>query len=147
MSKNIFNFRIDENANKAKPNEKIAIRELEKNLIEASDRYVSISGEKDEFAKMLFLSGKIYYKYNHFDEANTKFNAIIADYERRELSVQSARFVLQSFKLRNDWSGLNARAKEFIRDEKLAKGAFAAELAKIIEEATFNEIALLEKDG
>ncbi len=147
MSKNIFNFRIDENANKAKPTEKIAIPEKEKNLILACDSYVSISGEKDEFAKMLYLSGKIYYKYNHFEEANKKFNAIITDYERRELSVQSARFVLQSYKLQKDWTGLNTRAKEFIRDEKLAKGAFAAELSKIIEEATFNEIALLEKDG
>ncbi len=147
LGQNIFNFRIDENANKVQPKEKMTIPEKETNLIAACDTYVDIAQLKDEFAKMLFLSGKIYYKYNHFDEANKKFTAIINQYERRELSVQAARLVLSSYRLQNDWTGLNTRAKEYIKVEKLAKGAFQEELAKIIEESTFNEIAELERQG
>ncbi|MEW6433789.1 MAG: tetratricopeptide repeat protein [Myxococcota bacterium] len=134
----------------ADPNQKLDIPPQKKGLLDACERYLQYIEKGEKRVEIQYKAAKIYYDYNHLDEAVVRFADIALkspDYKFEDGSRAgeiAANLVLDSYNLLGDWAKVNEWARKFYAEEKLAQGEFRAALAKLIEQSSFKLINQLE---
>jgi tetratricopeptide (TPR) repeat protein len=85
-------------AKKAEKNkvEPMAIPEYQKKMIGAFDTYIKYVPDAPELVTIKYRKARIYYEYNHFDEAAKLFEDIVNKHPKHELAVYSANLLLDS---------------------------------------------------
>ncbi len=132
------------------PTKKINIPAEKKALLDACERYVKYVPQGDKIVEITYKAGKIYYDHNHLDEAVSRLSAIALKhpefkFENGDAAGEiAANLVLDSYNLLNDWAKVNEWARRFYAEEKLAKGRFREDLAKLIEQSAFKLVNQLE---
>ncbi len=129
---------------------KFTIPAQKKALLEACDRYLKYVVNGSRRVEIAFKAANLYYRYNYFDEAVTRFSDIALhhpDYkfENGDRAGEiAANLVIDSYNLLGDWSKVNEWARKFYNEPKLATGHFRDELSKYIEQSSFKLISQLE---
>ena len=129
---------------------KFTIPAQKKALLEACDRYLKYVVNGSRRVEIAFKAANLYYRYNYFDEAVTRFSDIALhhpDYkfENGDRAGEiAANLVIDSYNLLGDWSKVNEWARKFFNEPKLATGHFRDELSKYIEQSSFKLISQLE---
>lgn len=132
------------------PNAKLDIPPQKKGLLDACERYLQYVEKGEKRVEIQYKAAKIYYDYNHLDEAVARFADIALktpDYKFEDGSKAgeiAANLVLDSYNLLGDWSKVNEWARKFYAEDRLAQGEFRAALAKLIEQSSFKLINQLE---
>jgi cellulose synthase operon protein C len=132
------------------PNKELAIPPEKKNLLDACERYVKYVEKGDKKVEISYKAARIYYEYNHLNEAVPRLADIAFKYpdykseDGTKLAEQAANLVVDSYNILGDWTKLTEWARKFYADEKLAQGKFREELAKLIEQSSFKLINQLE---
>lgn len=124
---------------------------LEKrSLLEACERYVKYLPNGEKKVEIAYKAAKIYYDYNHLDEAVGRLADIALkhpDYKFEngdKAGEIAANLVLDSYNQLQDWAKLNEWARKFYAEDRLAQGRFRDELAKLIEQSAFKLVNQLE---
>lgn len=121
-----------------------------KSLIDACERYLKYVEKGDKKVEIAYKVARIYYDYNHLDEAIPRYTDIALkypDYKSENgdrVGESAANQVLDSYNLLKDWQKLNEAARKFYAADKLAVGKFRDELATYIEQSSFKLINQLE---
>ncbi|MCC6336347.1 MAG: tetratricopeptide repeat protein [Myxococcales bacterium] len=132
------------------PNAKLDIHPLKRGLLDACERYLKYIEKGEKLVEIQYKAAKIYYDYNHLDEAVGRFADIALKHPEYKFEDGSkagevaANLVLDSYNLLGDWAKVNEWARKFYAEEKLAQGDFRVAVAKLIEQSSFKLINQLE---
>ncbi len=132
------------------PNKKLSIPPSKQNLLDACNNYLKYIEKGEKKVEISYKAARIYYDYNHLDEAVARLSDIALkspDYKFEDGSKAgeiAANLVLDSYNLIGDWQKVNDWARKFYAEDKLAVGKFREELAKLIEQSSFKLINQLE---
>lgn len=132
------------------PNQRLDIPAQKRGLLEACERYLQYVPGGERRVEIQYKAAKVYYDYNHLDEAVARFSSIALetpDYKFEDGSRAgeiAANLVLDSYNLLGDWAKVNEWARKFYAQDKLAVGKFREDLARLIEQSSFKLINQLE---
>ncbi len=132
------------------PNKKLTIPGSKQSLLDACNNYLKYIEKGDKRVEIAYKAARIYYDYNHLDEAVGRLSEIALKYPEYKFEDGSkageiaANLVLDSYNLIGDWQKVNDWARKFYAEDKLAVGKFREELAKLIEQSSFKLINQLE---
>ncbi len=148
--------KADEASGKIKPEaitdstKKLTIPASKQNLLDACNNYLKYIEKGEKKVEIAYKAARIYYDYNHLDEAVARLSEIALKHPEYKFEDGSkagevaANLVLDSYNLIGDWQKVNDWARKFYAEDKLAQGQFRIELAKLIEQSTFKLINQLE---
>ncbi len=132
------------------PQKKLTIPPQKQNLLEACERYTKYIEKGEKKVEIAYKAARIYYDYNHLDEAVARLSEIALKYpdykfeDGSRAGEVSANLVLDSYNLIGDWAKVNEWSRKFYAEDKLAVGKFREELAKLVEQSSFKLINQLE---
>lgn len=144
------------------------ISQAEQALVEACDAYAKWLPKDERTADTLLSAAKIYYNYNHFEEAVVRLGSIVELYPDHYVAVEASRLILSSFNWQKKYVDLNTWARKLFRnptlknqklkdqgeigrEEKEVKGAvaktFGEELYGLIKKSAFKNALDLESQN
>ncbi len=122
--------------------------EFEAKLVKACERYLAMAPkDAPEVIEARFLASMIWYRYNHFDKAETGFRTIIEDAPDHENAPDAARLLLSSLTLQRNIKGLYAATELIARNPKLMAGDVPGIITRINEQKDFNKCYEFEQAG
>ena len=118
------------------------IPDVKQQLISACKRYIEYVGsEGDKIVEIRYKMARIYYTYNHFDQAAPAFNDIVTNHPASTVACYSANLALDIYNGEKDYRALKAATRAYLDNQKLACGAEdRTRFAKIEEQASFHLI-------
>ena len=126
------------------------IREIELKIIAVTDSYVSLVKNKKKLPKNLaqieFNAARIFYKYNHFDEAKKRFFSIIKSYPKSDLATLSATLIIDSYVVRKDWNNVIKYSNAFYSKKSFGDDKFRKHIRDLMEGVAFKGILAKEED-
>ncbi len=99
------------------------IPDYQKKMIAAFDVYLKYVPSAPELAKIKYKKARIYYDYNHFDDAVKLFQQIVDKHPGDELGVISANLLLDSLNIMGRTQEVVATVDRFSRMPELMKDA------------------------
>jgi tetratricopeptide (TPR) repeat protein len=106
----------DEKTLKVRP-----IPEYQQKMIAAFDTYIKYVPDSDMLVKIKYRKARIYYEYNHFDDAVRLFKDIVDHHGKDELAVYSANLMLDSLNAQGKTKEVIAWVDKFITNPDLMK--------------------------
>ncbi|MBC7792536.1 MAG: tetratricopeptide repeat protein [Clostridia bacterium] len=118
------------------------IPQVKQDLITACQRYIQYVGDSgEEIVAIRYKMARIYYTYNHFDEAAPAFTDIVTNHPENEVACYSANLALDIYNGQKNFRALKQAAGSFRNNQKLACGDTEREkFARIEEQSTFQLI-------
>ena len=110
-----------EEAEKHKKLEPMEIPEYQKKMIGAFDTYIKYVPDAPELVTIKYRKARIFYEYNHFDEAAKLFEDIVRKYPKHELSIYSANLLLDSLNAQGKTKEVVSWVDKFLEMPELMK--------------------------
>ena len=101
--------------------EPIAIPEYQKKMIGAFDTYIKYVPDAPELVTIKYRKARIYYEYNHFEEAAKLFEDIVNKHPKHELAVYSANLLLDSLNAQGKTKDVVKYVDKFLEMPELMK--------------------------
>ncbi len=101
--------------------EALEIPEYQKKMIGAFDTYIKYVPDAPELVTIKYRKARIYYEYNHFDEAAKLFEDIVRKYPKHELSIYSANLLLDSLNAQGKTKEVVSWVDKFLEMPELMK--------------------------
>ena len=101
--------------------EAMEIPEYQKKMIGAFDTYIKYVPDAPELVTIKYRKARIYYEYNHFDEAAKLFEDIVRKYPKHELSIYSANLLLDSLNAQGKTKEVVTWVDKFLEMPELMK--------------------------
>lgn len=134
---------MDVNSGEVKPEseEDVMQQELppmDAKMVRACKRYIDIAGpDAEDVPEATYAAGKIYYNYNHFEDAIPYLEAMVTRYKTHPAAPESAKLLLSAFNLKHDFKGLEQWALK-LANTNLASGDLQVTIKRIRDQAEFN---------
>lgn len=136
-------------AAKASSDERFAeqkIPERQMKMIEAFDTYIKYVPESKELATIKYRKARIYYEYNHFDQAIPLFREIAEHHKDSDLAIYSANLLIDCLAIKKDFKGVEQAVDVFLASPELTRDAdFKSAMSKIKANTIWRHIEELEK--
>ncbi len=97
------------------------IPEYQKKMIGAFDTYIKYVPDAPELVTIKYRKARIYYEYNHFDEAAKLFEDIVRKYPKHELAIYSANLLLDSLNAQGKTKEVVSWVDKFLEMPELMK--------------------------
>ena len=101
--------------------EPLTIPEYQKKMIGAFDTYIKYVPDAPELVTIKYRKARIYYEYNHFEEASKLFEDIVNKHPKHELSVYSANLLLDSLNAQGKTKDVVKYVDKFLEMPELMK--------------------------
>jgi tetratricopeptide (TPR) repeat protein len=101
--------------------EAMAIPEYQKKMIEAFDTYIKYVPDAPELVTIKYRKARIFYEYNHFDEASKLFGDIVDKHPDHELAIYSANLLLDSLNAQGKTKEVVQYVDKFLEMPQLMK--------------------------
>jgi cellulose synthase operon protein C len=124
----------------------VAIPELKTKLIKACELYLKYVPTGPRVVEIRYKMARIYYTYNHFEQAAPAFTEIVRKQPKHEVAVYAANLVLDIYNGLKDYDTLEKLAREFYDIRDLGDAEFKRGVRRIIEATTFKMIEAQEKN-
>lgn len=142
-ARSIASIKISEKSNKDGDIVQLSIPSPEMELIKSCDEFIKGVGRSNEdLPDIEFLAGKIYYKYNHFNEAVRYFSLITSSFTESKIAKLAVEYILNSLKYEKKYGELSKRINSYLKIRALASGSLKNTLLSTRDEA---EIKTLEQ--
>ena len=112
--------KFDEKNDKKKI-EPLTIPEYQKKMIGAFDTYIKYVPDAPELVTIKYRKARIFYEYNHFDEASKLFEDIVNKHPKHELAVYSANLLLDSLNAQGKTKDVVKYVDKFLEMPELMK--------------------------
>ncbi len=99
----------------------LKIPEYQQKMIGAFDTYLKYVPDAPEVVTIKYRKARIYYEYNHFDEAGKLFEDIVNKHSDNELAVYSANLLLDSLNAQGKTKDVITYVDKFLENPKLMK--------------------------
>ncbi|GMV40876.1 MAG: hypothetical protein AMXMBFR64_25920 [Myxococcales bacterium] len=111
---------------------------MDAKMVRACKRYIDIAGpDAEDVPEATYAAGKIYYNYNHFEEAIPYLEAMVTRYKTHPAAPESAKLLLSAYNLKHDFKGLEQWAMK-LANTNLASGDLQVTIKRIRDQAEFN---------
>jgi len=97
------------------------IPEYQQKMIGAFDTYIKYVPDAPELVTIKYRKARIYYEYNHFDEAAKLFEDIVRKFPKHELAIYSANLLLDSLNAQGKTKEVVAWVDKFLEMPELMK--------------------------
>lgn len=125
--------------------QKIPDRQLQ--MIKAFDTYIKYVPDSKELPTIKYRKARIFYEYNHFDEAIPLFEDLVAKHKESDLAIYSANLLLDCLAIKKNFQAIERYVEVFLNMPELTKDAeFKTNLSKIKAGTIRRHIEELEKD-
>ncbi len=95
--------------------------EFQKKMIGAFDTYIKYVPNAPELVKIKYRKARIYYDYNHFEDATPLFQEIVDKHPGDELAIYSANLLLDSLNVLHKTKQVIALVDKFLKVPELMK--------------------------
>lgn len=113
------------------PPTKKEIPELHQKLIRACKLYSELNADGDRIVDVKYTMARIYYDYNHLEEAAAAFKDIAYSHPEHRLSVIAANLHLDALNLLNKFDELHAAVLEYLEKQPIKDESFIADLTAL----------------
>jgi TolA-binding protein len=101
--------------------EEMTIPEYQRKMISAFDTYIKYVPDAPELVVIKYRKARIFYEYNHFNEASKLFQDIVEKHPQHELSVYSANLLLDALNAQGKTKEVVAWVDKFLEMPNLMK--------------------------
>lgn len=124
------------------------IPEVKESLISACKRYIDYVGaEGGKIVEIRYKMARIYYTYNHFDQAAPAFNDIVQNHPETKVACYSANLALDIYNGQKNYRALKDATRSYLDNKRLACGdEDRGRFAKIEEQSSFHLIKSESED-
>jgi outer membrane protein assembly factor BamD (BamD/ComL family) len=118
------------------------IPEVKQRLIHSCHRYIDYVGsEGEKIVEIRYMMARIYYTYNHFDQAAPAFNDIVANHPTHEVACYAANLALDIYNGEKNYRALKTTSRAYLDNKRLACGEEdRKKFAQIEEQSSFKLI-------
>jgi TolA-binding protein len=116
----------------------------EQKFIDVAQFYLKEYPQGNRIVDVKFRIAAIYYRYHHFDQAQSMFREIALKTPRHRSATTAANIVLDIYNIKKDYPNLDATAKMFAKVDGLGDANFKAEMAQLSAEIDFKSVEGLE---
>jgi len=96
---------------------------LKLDLIRACKRYIDYVGsEGEKIVEIRYKMARIYYTYNHFEQAAPAFNDIVTNHPTNSVACYAANLVLDIYNGKKDYRNLRDSSRAYLASKDLACG-------------------------
>lgn len=100
-----------------------SIPDIKQKLIDSCQRYIRYVGsEGDKIVEIRYKMARIYYTYNHFDQAAPAFNDIVKNHPANPVACYSANLVLDIYNGEKNYRALKDTSRSYLDAKDLACG-------------------------
>ncbi len=99
------------------------IPDNQKKMIAAFDTYIKYVPDSKELPHIKYRKARIYYEYNHIDEAIPLFHDIVENNKNSDMAVYSANLMLDCLAIKKDYGKVEKYVEEFLQMPELTKDA------------------------
>lgn len=116
------------------------IPDIKNDLIRACRRYIEYAGSAGEkIVEIRFKMARIFYTYNHFDEAAPAFDDIVANHPESEVACYAANLTLDIYNGAKNFKALRGASKSYLANDRLSCGdKDRTKFAGIVEKSSYN---------
>ena len=123
------------------------IPDRQKQMIEAFNTYIKYVPDSPELPTIKYRKARIYYEYDHIDEAIPLFKDIADHHRNSDLAVYSANLLLDCYAIKKDYKSVEIAVDEFLQSPELTKDQEFKKNLNAIRAGTIRKhIEELEKD-
>src|SRR5262249_17558035 len=97
------------------------IPDRQKKMIEAFDTYIKYVPDSNELPTIKYRKARIYYEYDHLDEAAPLFEEIADKHKGSDLAIYSANLLLDILSIKKQLKRLEEKVDEYIASPELTK--------------------------
>ncbi len=131
-----------ENAMKPRP-----IPEYQKKMIDAFDTYIKYVPDAPELVKIKYRKARVFYDYNHFDDAIKLFADIVDHHVNDDLAIYSANLLLDCLNILKRYKELLATVEKYLANPVLMKDQeFRKQMVMLKTDSLVVEAKQYEKD-
>lgn len=124
------------------------IPDYQKKMIAAFDTYIRYVPDSNELVKIKYRKARIFYEYNHFDQAVPLFRDIVDRHGTDELAIYSANLMLDALNAQGKTREVIALVDKFIENPHLMKDAqFQKDMVQIKVDSVDLEGRRAEREG
>ena len=118
------------------------IPEVAQELIDSCKQYIDLVGTQgDKIVEIRYKMARIYYTYNHFDQAAPAFDDIVVNHPANQVACYAANLALDIYNGQKDFKALREKAHAYVNNEKLAcSDDDRARFKRIEEQSSFHMI-------
>ena len=138
---------VDKDKSKEKDLKPRTIPEYQKKMIEAFDTYIKYVPDAPELTKIKYRKARVFYDYNHFDEAIVLFADIVDHHVTDELAIYSANLLLDCLNILKRYKDLLATVEKYLGNPVLMKDQeFRKQMVSLKTDSLVAEAKQYEKE-
>jgi tetratricopeptide (TPR) repeat protein len=138
---------VDKEKGKEKDMKPRKIPEYQKKMIDAFDTYIKYVPDAPELVKIKYRKARIFYDYNHFDEAIKLFSDIVDHHVNDDLAIYSANLLLDCLNILKRYKELLATVEKYLANPVLMKDQeFRKQMVMLKTDSLVVEAKQYEKD-
>ena len=123
------------------------IPEKQLKMISAFDTYIKYVPDAPELVPIIYRKARIFYNYNHYDEAVKVFALIVNKHSDHELATFAANLLLDSLNITKQFDELNKWVDRMLTIKDLAKDDMLVQLRKLKRGSERKAAEQLQKQG
>lgn len=128
--------------------EKIELPAAQNKMIEAYDTYIKYVPDSPDLVKIKYRKARVYYEYNHFEEAAKYFAEVVNSHADDELAIYSANLLLDSLNIIGKTDQLVYWVDKFVQNPVLMKDEeFRKQMVSLKTDALVKEAKDFETTG
>jgi len=138
---------VDKDKSKEKDLKPRTIPEYQKKMIEAFDTYIKYVPDAPELTKIKYRKARVFYDYNHFDEAIVLFADIVDHHVTDDLAIYSANLLLDCLNILKHYKELLATVEKYLGNPVLMKDQeFRKQMVSLKTDSLVAEAKQYEKE-
>lgn len=103
----IPNYPLDTAAERSgRPVEPKSLAEIRAQLVEASDRYLTLIPDGERSPAIAYRAGEVFYRHDQFPEARRRFEDIVAKYPSDDVARYASNLIIESYLAVEDWAAV-----------------------------------------
>jgi len=123
------------------------IPEYQKKMVDAFDTYIKYVPDAPELVKIKYRKARIFYDYNHFEEAIKLFQDIVDHHVSDDLAIYSANLLLDCLNIMKRYKELLAQVEKFLANPTLMKDQeFRKQMVSLKTDSLVAEAKQYEKE-
>ncbi len=126
----------------------LPIPDYQKKMIAAFDTYIKYVPNSKELVNIKYRKARVYYEYNHFDDAVKYFRDVVENHTDHELAIYSANLMLDSLNLMRRPDQVLVNVERFMEMPQLMKDPeFAKQMVSLRTESLALEAEMHREKG
>lgn len=117
----------------------------EMNFIKAGEAYLSDIKNREQRVEIKYRIASIYYSHNYFKESEKVFKEIIKEYPGTKYSQYASDLIIDSYKLKKDYAGLEKAGEELIQIGTKTGGVKTSKVKNVLEQSAFKKVEAMSQ--